>query len=266
MSEDAEKTNCEAEEDTSTNGGDSEPTDNDGTEKMSSEPDPLKYNETELNNILEQTDTEVLRLTLEETRPTLDTIEDFLSDIDDKAGQTLRLNTIIIGLLLTIISLSLGQNTPDITQFFNFAFFCGLAASSFSIVAALLTYTRSTITPGLAVEDIETILENGMSERVLLLSLVLSHGNWIQENGRVNQRDARTLFTSHLFLFLSMGYYALAVLWGIMRLAPNWRLWVTIGGLTILLPFIIYLPQTKFWPLLLPIWNWWAWIVERIRR
>ena len=110
-------------------------------ENPPSEASYLEYSRSELTEILEQTDEEILRATLEETRPTLDTIEGFLSDIDDKAGQTLRLNTILIGLLLTVISLAFSQNLPGVTQFLNLAFYFGLGASGLSIVAALLTYT-----------------------------------------------------------------------------------------------------------------------------
>lgn len=164
-----------------------EESDEDEVEDPPSETSSLEYSTNELDEILEGTSEEVLRTTLKETRPTLDTIEGFLSDIDDKAGQTLRLNTILIGLLLTVISLAFSQNLPGITDFLNLAFYFGLASSGTSIIAALLTYTRSTITPGLSVNDIEQILNNDMTEKTLLLSLVLSHGEWINKNGRVNQ-------------------------------------------------------------------------------
>ena len=189
----------------------------------------------------------VLRATLEETRPTLDTIEGFLSDIDDKAGRTLRLNIGLIGLLLTVVSLGFSQDVPGVSRLINPAFFTGIAASSISILAALLTYTRSTVTVGLGGEDITYILNNDVSEEFLLRSLVRSHRTWIQENGRVNERDARTLFTSHLFLLLSMGYYGFAVVWAYIRPVPqSVILYTSLIALTAILTFVIYLPQSDW--------------------
>lgn len=234
-------------------------------EDSSSEPS-IGYSAEEISYILDNTETEVLRTTLQETRPTLDTLEDFLGDIDDKAGRTLRLNTILIGLLLTALSLAFSQNLPGAAEFLNLAFYLGLVTSGISITTALLTFTRSSIRPGLATEDITEILKQDMNEKVLLLSLVLSHEEWIRENGRVNERDARSLFASHLFLFLSMGYYAFAVGWVFMQPAPQWMLWL---GVVLLFPFlslVIYLPQTIVWPLLIPIWDLWVGIVNKIRR
>ena len=151
---------------------------------------PLEYSDEELAEILDGTDTEVLRRTLRETRPTLDTIESFLGDIDDKAGRTLRLNTILIGLLLTGFSFSASQNFQAINEFLILPLYLGLLMSGISITASLLTFTRSEITPGLSDENVDQILDMKMNEKQLLLSLVLSHGVWIRENGRVNERDA----------------------------------------------------------------------------
>lgn len=227
---------------------------------------PLEYSDEELAEVLEGTDTAVLRRTLRETRPTLDTIESFLGDIDDKAGRTLRLNTILIGLLLTGFSFSASQNVEAINDFLNLPLYLGLLMSGISITAALLTFTRSEITPGLSDDNIAQILDMEMSEKQLLLSLVLSHGDWIRENGQVNERDAQTLFASHLFLFSSMGYYAFAVGWVFVQPMPQW---VVMIGSFVLLPilwFVIYLPQTIFWPKLAPIWNGWTRIVEKIKK
>ena len=105
-----------------------------------------------------------------------------------------------------------------------------------------------------------------MNEKQFLLSLVLSHGDWIRENGRVNERDAQTLFASHLFLFSSMGYYAFAVGWVFVQPMPQY---VVVIGSIVLLPilwFVIYLPQTIFWSWLMPIWNCWTRIVEKIKK
>lgn len=190
---------------------------------------------------------EVLRAALNETRPTLETIESFLSDIDDKAGRTLRLNIAIIGILLTALSIGFSQGLPGTNRVLNGAFFFGLIASSISIVAALLTYTRSTITAGLGVQDIDLVLErDDISEEAMLRAILRSHKEWIRTNGRTNERDASSLFVSHVFLLLSMGYYALAVLWVIIQPIPqSVLLYAGIIGLTLILVFIIYLPQWK---------------------
>jgi len=215
-------------------------------EALSPELVELDYTPEELQEIYESTDTEVLQLALNETRPTLDAIQEFLSDIDDKAGRTLRLNTVILGIILTIVSLSSSNPGANIARFVNLGFYAGSFASGTSFIASFITYTRSSITPGITVGDVEGVLEEPIDRKSLLISLLVAHGQWIRENGKVNRQDAFTLFIGHTSLLLSIGYYSLAVV-SAFTSSPWWTEMLGIGILSVVLIAVIYAPQTPYW-------------------
>ena len=161
-------------------------------------------------------------------------------------GQTLRLNALIIGILLTIVSITFNQNPTVFSRFVNLAFGLGVVSTALSFYSSLITYTRSEIIPVLTVDDIGTVLDNNLREKTMLLSLLLSHSEWIRKNSRVNRRDANTLYASHVLLWMSIGYYPLAIVFGVFE--PSFRLRIeAVVAVTVILGLFIWIPRTEAW-------------------
>jgi len=189
---------------------------------QSSSNDPLGFTEQELQEIYRRTGEDELRQILEETRPSIERYADILSDIDDKAARTLRLNTVIFGFLLTfagIVTSTPGDQFAALSRYVNVAYGFGLVASAVSATLALITYTQSEVITGFSVADVTSVFEEELDDqinvnpKILLLNRLRSHVQWLQVNRSVNRRDSNMLFASHTFLFISLGNYALAVLW-----------------------------------------------------
>lgn len=183
-------------------------------------------------------DIEALRLTQQEARNVLNHQIDIVNDIDDKASYTLRLNILLLGLLLTISSLFVSnQSTPAIDRFGSPAIGLGILFTGSSIVTALWAYTSTQVQVGPDPEDIERLRTNRYTERDWLVLLLRSYTVWMAQNERANRRDGFTLFVSHTLLFIELGYYSFGILWGLF--VPNWPLWLHLVILVALFPLLV---------------------------
>jgi hypothetical protein len=193
----------------------------------------------------ESHDLEALRTTHEEARAVIDHQIDAINDVDDKAAYSLRLNILLLGLLLTISSLMIGnQNTPPIQKFVNPIVGLGVICSGLSIVAAIWAYTSTRTETGPGPNDIELYLEQKYDQEEWLDVLVRNYARWMRQNARSNRRDSSALFVSHLFLFLQMGYYALGIGWGLY--VPNTTIYQVIAGtalFTIVQLVLLFFPR-----------------------
>lgn len=183
-------------------------------------------------------DIETLRLTHQEARDVLDHQINTVNDIDDKASHTLRLNILLLGLLLTISSLFVSnQSIPGIARFWSPAIALGLLFTGGSIVTALWAYTSTQVQVGPDPADVERLRTNRYSEREWLVLLLRSYAAWMAQNERANRRDGFTLFVSHTLLLVEIGYYAFGILWGLF--VPSWPLWIHIVILLALFPVLL---------------------------
>lgn len=225
---------------------------------------PLDFSEEELLEVYRRISEDELEQVLDETRPSIDGYASILSDIDDKAARTLRLNTLIFGFSLTFASVVMsapsGQFSP-LSQFVNVAYFFGLLATGISATLALITYTQSQIRSGFSVKDVETVFQEKLdddvqiTQKVLLFNRVRSHVRWIQQNRSINRRDSNMLFASHVFLMISLGNYALAVLMGSIGVTHWLLLFVLSLLVSVLLTVIVTFPKNVCWPYVTGAWK-----------
>jgi len=184
------------------------------------------------DDLEEEHDLEALRITHEEARAVIDHQIDAIDDVDDKAAYSLRLNILLLGLLLTISSIIVGnQSTPSIQTFINPIMGIGVVCSGFSIVSAIWAYTSTRTETGPGPNDLELHLEEKFDEEEWLEILVRNYPRWIRQNAQSNRRDSMALFGSHLFLFLQMGYYALGIVWGMYF--PKTSIWQLLVGVSL---------------------------------
>lgn len=157
-----------------------------------------------------------LRVTRKEARAVLDRQIETLNDIDDKAAHTLRLNVLVLGVVLTIASiLASSEATPAAMRVVNEVVVAGVVATGFSMVGAFWAYTGTSYRTGVGRSDVRTALGRRPPEGEWLTALLYSYTVWMKRNERANRRDGYALFVSHLFLLLSMGYYASGVVYGV---------------------------------------------------
>jgi|GEM_PF-3432499 len=190
-------------------------------------------------------DVESLQTTRDEAREVLNHQIETLNNVDNKAAYTLRLNIVILGVLLTVSSLLVGnENTPEVSRLGNMGIWVGFFVSGLSIVAALWTYTSTRKETGPGPTDIERLVSRKYSEKQWLRVLLRTYAHWMRRNERVNRRDSFALFISHVLLFVGVGYYGFGTLWGLFFYdQSNWIFYGCLVTLAFLLPAIVLLPR-----------------------
>ncbi len=172
-----------------------------------------------LDDLAEEQDIDFLRTAREEARSVLNHQIQTLNDIDNKAASTLRINMIFLGLLITAGGIVLRQTTIQDMNFIIKIFL--VISASFTVISLILsiifaiwTYTSSKFRAGPNDNDIQRLINEGYNEKTGTLLLLLSYGSWMEQNREVNNRDAKTLFRSHIFLAVGVVLSVVSVfLW-----------------------------------------------------
>ncbi|WP_135826644.1 hypothetical protein [Halorussus ruber] len=183
-----------------------------------------------------------LRVTRDEARAVLDQQTEAIGEIHDKGIQVLRLNVLLLGLVLTLASiLASSTTTPDIERMANGFLAAGVVTSITSMVAAVRTYSNTSFRVGAGAADVRKVLRQTPAEDEWLAALLYNYTTWMKQNTLANRRNALMLFVSHVFLFLSMGYYVGGVVYGLYFGQTSWLLsslsavlfGVVVGGLLV---------------------------------
>lgn len=164
-------------------------------------------------------DIQLLRIAREEAHRTVDHQVATLNDIDTKAAKILRPNLILLGIVLTGVSL-VSNGTPTLSAETSATvgnlenFFIGVGFSSLLVSTAIaaLTYTASSVRKGMSGRDLRQLLRNDYQNEQNLAGIVDSYADWMQYNFRVNTRNAplgtlTLLFLVYAIVFLSTGVY-----------------------------------------------------------
>ncbi|MDS0300835.1 hypothetical protein NDI76_18970 [Halogeometricum sp. S1BR25-6] len=145
-----------------------------------------------------------LRVATTEARRTLDQQLDTLEDIDRKAMRLLRFSVGLLGVVVSVLSLTDGtvglRSMPYLGG--------GLAFLVVGAVAAGVTYTASPRVAGASPADLERAAETD-SERAFRRTLVRSYADWIRFNAAANARAA--LLITVAILFVVAGAVGLAL-------------------------------------------------------
>lgn len=144
---------------------------------------------------------------LEEGRRTIDKQNEILNNIDDKAARILRINLVIVGLLLTGLSVATGtgSETGPVEQLLpsavNIYTELGLFMLLLSTGVAALTYTASALRIGVTGGSLRRIVfEGDTSDRKRLRGLTRSYSKWIEQNYRTNAYNAPLATLTLIFL------------------------------------------------------------------
>ncbi|USZ68694.1 hypothetical protein NGM10_02890 [Halorussus salilacus] len=189
-------------------------------------------------------DVSTLRVTRREARAVLDRQIEALNDIDDKAAYTLRLNVLVLGVVLTVASiLASSEATPTAVRVVNEVVAAGAVASGFSMVGAVWAYTGTSYRTGVGRSDVRTALGRRPAETEWLAVLLYSYTIWMKRNEQANRQDGFALFVSHLFLLLSMGYYAGGVVYGVFVGSDVWLAVLLVLGHALVTCIVLFVPR-----------------------
>lgn len=179
-------------------------------------------------DIPEDYDIKSLRIAREEANRVIDHQIQTLTDIDNKASDTLRYSILFLGLLLTALSLvvrtdvgptGVGSEMPPILLYLSVgSVFVGILAILVTVILSIWTYKSTEFKPGPSYRDMERYTEKKYTEEEWLILLVRSSPSWIKYNRESNNDDATRLSRAHTALavgisliFAGIMFYAVGV-------------------------------------------------------
>jgi len=180
------------------------------------------------DDIPEDYDIESLKIAREEANRVIDHQIQTLTDIDNKASDTLRYSILFLGLLLTALSLvvrtdigptGVGSEMPSILLYLSVGLlFIGTLAILVTVILSIWTYMGTEFKPGPSYRDMERYARKKYTEEEWLILLVRSSPNWIKANARSNNQDATSLYWAHralafgiVLIFTGIMFYAVGV-------------------------------------------------------
>jgi hypothetical protein len=185
-------------------------------------------------------DVDILPIAREEAHRTIENQIQTLDDIDSKAARILRINLVLLGILLTGLSIATPSqgsapfSYDDLANVYNYA---GIVFLLLSTGVAAITYTASSLQAGIGPNDLREILDNDFTDRQNLAGLVDSYADWIEYNYQINSKNAPLGTLTLLLLIFAMASVTLGVKQAITG-AVEW--WVLVGVI-LLLSVVIYL-------------------------
>jgi hypothetical protein len=147
----------------------------------------------------DQFDVGTLAFLYEDARRVIDHQIAYLSDVDDKAVWTVRINAVIIGAVLSVYQLSSQVSLTDPIP--------GVAPVAFllSMAAGIVTYTTSDAQFGPGPRYIDTVLDVPAVESHWRRETLRSYADWIEDNEHVGRRNGTYLLVSQLLLLLGLA-------------------------------------------------------------
>jgi hypothetical protein len=151
-------------------------------------------------------DPESLIVSHEEARAVLGYQIELLSDIDDKALRSVRIVTVLLGLLISAVSIA---STP--TQFVNFFTILGTGLLFCSLIVGVLTYTVAAPNFGPGPDYFWTEIDQTNSERRTRRQLLHKYGDWISSNQQLLRVNSSYLFVTQLLLIGGLLLFTVGV-------------------------------------------------------
>lgn len=187
-------------------------------------------------------DPDILVIAREEAHRVVDSQIQTLNDIDAKAARILRLNLVLIGILLTGLSIARPDSASsptliafsDLSNVYNFA---GIVFLLLSTGFAALTYTSSSLQSGVAASGLRDMVENDYSDRENLEGVITSYAKYIEYNRRVNAKNAPLGTLTLIFLVFGIVSVSLGVKKAATEQVEPWLL-VLVGAFLL---FFLYL-------------------------
>lgn len=152
------------------------------------------------------------RLARKEARETITEQTATLTDIDEKAVQIFRINTVIASILVTGVSIAVSSESADyeslITGYTTVGAFCLFG----SILLAAITYTATSSRIGINAETIgDSILNQDYDYDLVEEQIALEYGEMIQKNYEKNTSNALLFTLTLLSTVAAICYFAIGM-------------------------------------------------------
>lgn len=191
-------------------------------------PEELK---SELREIELSGDTEQLVELRAEARETVDAQRETLTDIDTKASKILRLNIVLIGILISVLSImtQIGSESDpglgNVEPFVNIYTLIGIGALVLSTAFAAMTYTASELDVGVSSENLTELLKSDFQRQETEVLLIQNYIMRINFNRSTNLRNIPLIQMTIILIVSAIIAFALGLYHGVMGSVPTW-LWL----------------------------------------
>lgn len=152
---------------------------------------------------------------IDESKRTLDHQLNWIQQIDNKAVRILRANILLLGLILTALSLSTRTEILNISQFINLFSIFGLLSLVASSMGAGITYISSSFEAGIGSNDIGDIIDSNYKKSEFERKLARSYSNWIEYNQYVLGFNAVLITVTIIGVIDSITYLVGGVIVGV---------------------------------------------------
>lgn len=172
-----------------------------------------------------QGDVETVKELREEGRQTLNQQLDALDDIDEKAMSLLKVNVLIIGVVLSVLTFAADfQDGFTLGAFENLYVMIGIVFLLFSSVFAAITYTSSDTEGGFRAAAIHQAIDADLTKEEFYIGAASSYAKWIDFNYKTNVRNAPLITLTALLMIggilaLSLGVFDAIIGWHTFYLA-----------------------------------------------
>lgn len=184
---------------------------------------------------------EALSKACEEAKGTLDHQLGWMQQMDSKAVKILRATLLLIGLLLTALSLSVRADSVDVSEFVNLFTIAGGLTLVCASMGAAVTYIASSFEAGLGYQDLAEALEDGYDEKKLYEQLAEGYATWIRFNQYVLQYNAILLTMTIICVINAITLLTAGAVVGSLQVAFTRPSIVAFFGLLVILAVIDYL-------------------------
>lgn len=184
-------------------------------------------------------DVEFLTELRSEARETIRYQSETLADIDSKAIKILRLNLVMIGVLVSALSLVVQENgsVDELDPFFNPYIVAGLVALVISTAFAAMTYTASELDVGVSAENLINLLQADFTREKREELLVKTYIARINFNRSTNVRNIPLIQCTIVLVFTAVVALALGTFEVVFGRAPPWY---SVGGVGMLLLAVLW--------------------------
>lgn len=193
--------------------------------KQSRNPEELQR---ELTSMDVKLDSEQMPELRSEAQKTVNSQIETINDIDTKASQILRLNILLIGVIVSVLSLVAqggGDGNlyfTDIEAFINTYMGLGFASLVLSTAFAAMTYGASELDTGINVENIESFLAVDFTEEEVEELLLKNYASRINFNRSTNIRNLPLITATLNLVVAGVVFFSLGIFEAAIGTVPRW--------------------------------------------
>ncbi|USZ66715.1 hypothetical protein NGM10_08145 [Halorussus salilacus] len=190
----------------------------------SRDPDKLRA---ELKSVDFGGDPKLLSELRSEARETVDVQKETLADIDTKASRILRLNVLLIGVIVSALSITTRNGDSGTTWFgvdslANVYTTLGIGSLVLSTALAATTYTASELDVGVNSDNLTTLLRADLPTQEAQELLVKNYIVRINFNRSTNIRNIPLITSTVVFVVFGIVFLSLGAFEAFLRPVPWW--------------------------------------------